>query len=167
MPYKFEPADNLIPDGEYEVRIEEINQKTTPNGKRKIGIMYRFRDDVEQNQKNSVLFDDIWAEKEDPGYYNRKKLNKILATQKLEAGHVFKDIDDMMKFLSGANLVIVVRHEFDEYLGADRNYVYYYKPSKAQPKKLDAAAPAQPTQPAQPAQPAADALVLDDEDLPF
>lgn len=164
MPYKFEQEDKLIPDGEYEVRIEEIGQKTTPNGKRKIGIMYRFRDDVEQGQKNSVLFDDVWAEKEDPGYYNRKKLNKILATQKLENGHVFETIDDIIKFLSGANLVIAVRRSFDDYLGADRNYVSYYKPSKAQPKKLGDVAPAQP---AQPAKPAADALVLDDEDLPF
>lgn len=155
MPYTFEQEDDLIPDGEYEARIEEISTKTTPGGKRKVSIMYRFRDDVEQGQKNRVLFDDLWAEKEHPEFYNRKKLNKILGTQKLENGHVFETIDDVMRFLKGANLVVAVRHAYDDYTKKDENYISFYKASKAQPKKLGA-------EPA--AVPPADIV---DDDLPF
>ena len=60
---------DLVAEGDYEVYIEEIEKKTLPSGKEKLSVRYRIRADVEQEYKNRVLFEDIWAEKQNPEFF--------------------------------------------------------------------------------------------------
>jgi hypothetical protein len=128
---------SLLKDGEYEVRIERIEERTTPNGKQNLSIMFRVRDDVEQAGKNRVLFDTIWKEK-DTDFYNRKRLNQLLGTQHFEDGKVFNGIKDIIEELKNAPLITVITTSFNDYKSEDENKVSYYKSSNNLPKALDA-----------------------------
>ena len=74
--YKYKNESQLLPDGDYEARIEKIEVKTLPtSGKDKLSIMYRIRDDIDdQVYGNKCVFEDIWREKESPEHFNRKRL---------------------------------------------------------------------------------------------
>lgn len=142
MPYKFDASAvstgyDLIQPGEYELVIEDIAIKTVPStGTEKISIKYRVRSDVEQKYPNRVLFEDLWKEKADPRFFNRKRLNQLMGTQKIEDGKTFDGIEEVIDFLKGSNLVGVVKIEHNSYYGKDENSIAYYKSSKQQPKVL-------------------------------
>ena len=64
MSYTFSKANadkdfDKIPDGDYEVSVESMKEATTKNGKEKIAIGFRIREDVEQPCKGRFLWDDI------------------------------------------------------------------------------------------------------------
>jgi hypothetical protein len=102
--YTFTKEENsygLLAEGEYEVVIERVEEKVSTNGKKNISIMFRVRDDIEQDGKNRVLFESIWKEK-DTDFYNRKRLNQLLGTQHFEDGKTFKDINDVLDSIKGA-----------------------------------------------------------------
>lgn len=137
--YKYKNESQLLPDGDYEARIEKIEVKTLPtSGKDKLSIMYRIRDDIDdQVYGNKCVFEDIWREKESPEHFNRKRLNQLLGTQEIEDGRVFDTINDIIDFLTENNcLIIHVGVVFNEYFGGDVNKVCYYKSSKHKPQKL-------------------------------
>ncbi len=136
--YEADKSGGLIAEGDYEATLERMERKTLPSGKEKISCMFRIRSDVEQKYGNKCVFDDIWAEKDNPGVFNRRRLNQLMGTQEIEDGHVFEDINEVIDFLLGSNLIIHVGVEFDNYHGEDVNKVSYYKSSKAKPQSLGA-----------------------------
>lgn len=144
MPYTFNKADagsyELITAGEYEAVIENIEIRTVPTtGTEKIAVTYRIRSDVDgQKFAGRLVFEDIWKEKADPRFYNRKRLNQLMGTQKVADGQAFENIEAVLEFLKGGNLIIVVRVEHDTYYNKDVNSISYYKSSKQQPKSLKA-----------------------------
>lgn len=160
--YTFEAtaSNSLIPEGDYEVEIERIEKRKTTNNKEKLSLMFRIRTDVEQDSKNRVFFEDIWAERDNPGVYNRKRINQLLGTQKnITDGQVFETIDEIIDFLKGAHLIVHATIELDTYKGEDVNNIAYYKSSKAVPQTLGVP----PTQ-----KKSVEASVdLTDDDLPF
>lgn len=161
MGYTYEKQEDnygLLKEGEYEVRIERVEQKTTNSGKEKLAIMFRVRDDVEQDHNNRVLFEDIWKER-DTEFYNRKRLNQLLGTQHLEDGTSFNSIDDIIKVLSGANLIVVVNTRFNEYYDKEENGISYYKSSNHLPKALTSTGITTKEN--------LDKIEIADEDLPF
>ena len=133
MSYKYDVKDtkNLVKEGNYEAIIERVEVKTTPNGKNKLSVAFRIRDDVEQPYGNKWMFKDIWEERENPGVFNRKQINQLLGTQEIEDGREFASIREIIGFLEGAALIIHVGVEFDNYMGEDVNTVSYFKKSKA------------------------------------
>lgn len=139
MPYTFNTKDlgtyGLIDDGKYEVFIKEASIKTTPSGKEKISIQFKIREDVDQAFKGRIVFEDIWKERETQ-FFNRKRLNQLLGTQNMTDGKVFESINEVLTALVGANLVIKVNKEFDDYRQEEINRVYFYETSKKQPQKL-------------------------------
>jgi hypothetical protein len=141
MPYTFNTKDatgyGLIDEGKYEVFIKEALIKTTINGKEKIAIQFKIRDDVEQKFQNRIVFEDIWKER-DTEFFNRRRLNQLLGTQQLEDGQTFDSIQDLLEVLKGANLVIKVNKEMDDYKNEEVNTVYFYESSKHQPKAVAA-----------------------------
>ena len=137
--YTYDASENsgLVKEGDYEAVIERMERKTLPSGKEKLSIMYRIRSDVEgQSYGNKCIFEDIWEEKENPGVFNRRRLNQLLGTQEIEDGHAFETINDVIDFLLYGNLIIHVSVELDEYRGEDVNKVAYYRSSKVKPQKL-------------------------------
>lgn len=164
MPYTYDASDlsGLVKEGDYEATIERIEKKTMPSGKEKLSVMYRIRTDVDQQYGNKPIFEDIWAEKDNPGVFNRKRLNQLLGTQEIEDGHTFETINDVIDFLVGGNLIIHVAVSFDDYHGEDVNTVSFYKSSKAKPKTLD-----EPTPSKAGGLDPNSGVIVDEEDLPF
>lgn len=162
MPYTFDQkaADassyELLKEGEYEVFIEKATIKTTTTGKQKIALQFRVRTDVEQEAKNRVIFEDIWKERENPNFFNRKRINQLLGTQHFTDGTAFENVEKLLEAITGTNLVIKVGIDFDEYYKKDVNYVSYYKTTKAGAKSVGS----------KPETKAA-AKEIADEDLPF
>lgn len=166
MPYTYDKAAatantyDLIKEGEYEVFIEKATIRETASGKQKISLQLRVRSDVEQDAKNRVIFEDIWKERDNPQFFNRKRINQLLGTQHFEDGTSFDTIEKLLEAITGANLVVKVGIEHDDYRNAEVNYVVYYKSSKQQPKTLGAA-------PAAPGKKASEVLDISDDELPF
>ncbi len=142
MPYTFDQKSaasssyELLKEGEYEVFIEKATIKDTLTGKQKIALQFRVRSDVEQEGKNRVIFEDIWKERENPQFYNRKRLNQLLGTQHLSDGTSFESIEKLLEAITGANLVVKVGIDFDDYYKKDVNYISYYKSTKAAAKAV-------------------------------
>lgn len=136
MSYIFDKNDttSLIKEGDYETKIEKLEVKTLPSGKEKLAITYRIRTDIEQPYGNRTVFEDIWAERENPQYFNRKRINQLLGTQDIADGTVFDGVNDIIDYLVGKCLVIHVAVVLDEYRGEDVNTVSYYKSSKNKPE---------------------------------
>jgi hypothetical protein len=134
MSYTYQKTniETLMPEGDYEAKIENAELKTLPTGTQKLMITYRIRQDVEQMFKNKVMWEDIWREKANPEVFNRKRINQLLGTQDLEEGTVFNSIDDIIKFLKGKNLIVHVVETFDEYDQKKKNIVAWYKSSKVE-----------------------------------
>lgn len=120
----------LIDEGNYEVIIQKVAEKQLPSGARKISFQFKIRDDVEQNFKNRVLFDDVWKNKE-TGVYNMARINKILRTQEdLEDGHIFTSVDELSSYLTDKRCIVHVIKEFSDYSQKDENKIQYFVPSK-------------------------------------
>jgi len=138
--YTYEKQENtneLIKEGDYEVVLERFEKKTLPSGKEKLSLMFRIRTDIDQEYQNRVIFDDIWTEKENPQFFNRKRVNQLLGTQKdLEDGTEFETIDNIIEYMTGSFLGVHIVIELDEYRGEDVNRVAYYRSSKVLPQKI-------------------------------
>lgn len=128
--------NTLINEGEYEVIVERMQEGETPNGKRKIDLMFRFRDIDEQPYVNRVLFDTIWKERETE-YYNRRRINMLLGTQDFKDGKTFKNIDAIIDEMVGTFVRIKVIKAFDDYRNRDVNKIQYYMSSHHKPKKVE------------------------------
>jgi hypothetical protein len=138
--YKFDAKDlgsyEVLKEGEYEAIAEKLQIQTLPSGKEKVSIMFRIREDVEQEGKNRVIFEDIWKEKDNPQYFNRKRLNQLLGTQHLEDGTSFTTIQDLLDQLKGAYVRIKVAVEFSEYRNENQNKISYYKTTTKPAQKV-------------------------------
>lgn len=141
MAYKYEQKENtfgnsLIPEGEYEVQIERMTEGETPNGKKKIDLMFRFRS-VEGQEKfdSRVLFDTIWKERETE-FYNRRRLNMLMGTQHFEDGKTFGSIQNVIDELVGCFLRLKVVIAYDDYRKEDVNKIAYYMSSQEKPKQV-------------------------------
>lgn len=152
MTYTYEKNNDydLIEESDYEVKIERMDLQTTQNGKDKLSIMFRIRDDIEQKNQNRCLFESIWKDKEMPECFNRRRINQLLGTQKdIADKQVFNGINDIIDKMLGAFLIIHVSITYDDYLGKNVNRVSYYKSSNEQPKAIS------------------ETPVISDDDLPF
>lgn len=157
MSYKFNESEanesELLPEGDYEVTLEKAEFKETPTSRRKkIGLSYRVRSDVEQPCKNRVLFDDIWTDKETNSIYDNKKINRIMGTQNIADGKEWTTIQDVVKDMLGINLIAHVAVKHDDYNNKDVNAITYYKESKHKPQTLGNNATA---------------IDIDEDDIPF
>jgi hypothetical protein len=154
MSYKYDATQaneyGLIEEGTYEVILEKAETKTLPSGKEKIAIMFRIRTDIEQPFQNRVLFEDIWKER-DTEFFNRKRLNMLMGTQKFENGKTFASIAELLDELIGSFLQIKVVKTYDDYKQEEVNSISYYRSSEHKPQAVSAA-----KEPA-----------ISDEDIPF
>lgn len=146
MPYTYSAAEGAssdiapVKDGEYEATVERMVERTSRNGSRSISIQFRIRSDVEQEEKGRVVFDDIWAEKDHPEYYNRRRINQLLGALKCPDGMEFQSASDVAQWCTGGQVIVDVRNEEDEWQGEKKNRtrVKFYMPTKHGPKALGA-----------------------------
>lgn len=159
MSYTFKKDEasesELLPEGDYEVSLEKAEFKESPTSRRKkIGLMFRVRSDVEQSCKNRVLFDDIWTDKETNSIYDNKKINRIMGTQDIPDGKEWKTIQDVVNDMVGIYLIAHVAIKHDDYNKKDVNAITYYKETKHKAQTL-------------PNSGNLTALDIDEDDIPF
>lgn len=128
--YTYTSENKLIKEGAYECFIEKIVLGTTKNGTENISINLRVRSDIEQECKNRVIYDTIWKEKENPEFFDRRKINRLLGTQKVAEGTTYSSVDEIIDFLKGKTLCVNLGVRFSDYKGADENYVKFYTSTK-------------------------------------
>ena len=128
-----------IEDGEYEVEIDsalegEIPTTHTP----KLKVVYTIRSDIDQNFKGRKIFED-WFKNKATNDYNKKRLKQlILATARAEPNQVFHNLQEILDFLVGKQVIVVVKNEDDSWNGQTRTRlnVKYWKESQHKPTTI-------------------------------
>lgn len=177
---KAQQNDALKPEGEYECLVKKIEEKTTPNGKRKLSVWLEIRNDVEQGYKNGLIFHDIWAKKE-PNMddvavngYNYAQLMAIAAAVKLPQDKDYADLNELIADMVGKPVLVYLYHDDynDKYyekvrwINATRFPDVKHKP-KAENAPAGSYAAPQATQFAAPASVVAPTVSESDDDYPF
>jgi len=113
--------------------LERIVEGETPNGKKKLDLMFIIEDSGTYNKRK--VFDTIWKER-DSEFYNRRRLNMLLGTQHFEDGKEFANIQEIIEELTNTKVRIKIVVAFDDYKNEDVNKIAYYMSSTNQPKTL-------------------------------
>ena len=111
----FEGAKN-IPDGDYEILINQCAENVTPNGAEYIQFDLIVRNDVAQDYQNKYIFHKVWKEKK-TGKYNMKTFNTIGKACQLQNGKTYKDFQDLLEDFVHKTARVTVRNEESEYNG--------------------------------------------------
>ncbi|MBR3889079.1 DUF669 domain-containing protein [bacterium] len=128
--YTYNAESSVKKEGAYECFIEKMEIGETQSGVKRVNITFRIRSDVEQAYKGAVIYDTIWREKENPDFFDRKKVNRLLGTQNVKEGTTFSSIDEIVGFLTNKFLQVNLGVRFSEYSGKDENVVKFYSSSK-------------------------------------
>jgi Protein of unknown function (DUF669) len=105
-PKKAEGSFTLLPEGEYEVFISEIDVTTTSNGNECLVVNYTVRDDVEQEGKGQKIRFDRFTNTE-TAHWRYHALNKAL---NVEPGFSVEDYAEWATFLRGKAVRVIVKH---------------------------------------------------------
>jgi hypothetical protein len=106
-PKKAEGGFTLLPEGEYEVFISEIDHGFSSNGNEQLVVNYTVRDDVDQEGKGQKIRFDRFTNVE-AAHFRYHALNKAL---KAEPGFTVEDFKEWMPFIKGKAVRVVVKHE--------------------------------------------------------
>lgn len=109
---------DLIPEGEYEVIIRNIEEKKSMTGSNtKLNFSLVVRNDVEQKFKNAYLFHEIWKKLEpneddkSVDNYNYDQLMQTVASVGgIPDGTEFETVQELCKVLVGKLLRVTVKH---------------------------------------------------------
>jgi hypothetical protein len=105
-PKKAEGTFTLLPEGEYEVFISEIDHTFSSNGNEMLVVNYTVRDDVEQEGQGQKIRFDRFTNTE-AAHWRFHALNKAL---KAEAGASWADFKEWKDYLKGKAVRVVVEH---------------------------------------------------------
>jgi hypothetical protein len=141
-PKKAENEFTLLPEGEYEAFISEVDHGyASTSGNEKLTVNYTIRGDVEQEgQKQKIRFDNFTNT--EAAHWRFHALNKALGA---EEGASWEDFKEWMPFIKGKAVKIVVKHEeasFGKHKGKTFAVVSGFKPSEVggeMPSAKDAA----------------------------
>ena len=129
-----------IKDGEYEVEIESAEETEIPSTHTpKLKIVYNIRSDIDQEFKGRKIFDD-WFKGKDTHDYNKKRLKQLIgATKRATDNQTFATLQEVLDFLVGKQVVVVVKNEDDSWGGKTRTRlnVKYWKESEHKPATLE------------------------------
>lgn len=131
-------SDNygLIPEGEYEVIIRNIEERTTKNGATGINLSLVIRNDVEQKYKDRYLFHTLWKRKEPTEAdmqvqgYSFKQIMILAKAAKLPSGKAYENVRQLCEDLLKRPLRVTVEHETNDYNGKTRENIRYINESK-------------------------------------
>lgn len=124
----------LIPEGEYEVVIRNIEQRTTLNGSVGLNMSLVIRNDVDQKCKDRYVFHTLWkrreptdADKQVQGY-SFNQVMRLAKSAKLPSGKTFETVLDLCEELMKRPIRITIEHE--TYNEKERENVKYINESK-------------------------------------
>lgn len=176
--------NGLKPEGDYEVLIVKIEERTNKNGKTKMNFSMVIRNDVEQAYKNGYIFHELWKRREPTAAdlqvdgYGFGQVMALGQAAQLPDGKDYPNLNAFMQDLINKPVRVTLRHE--KFNDREREIVSYLSPTKY-PEVRHVMKTASPTgyasqQPAQyasqnnavqAAQAAQYAPVPTDDDLPF
>ena len=124
----------LIPAGEYEVVIRNIEERTTKNGAVGINLSLVIRNDVEQKYKDRYLFHTLWKRREPTEAdmqvqgYSFKQIMILAKSAKLPNGKAYETVHQLCEDLLKRPLKVTVEH--DTYNGRTREIIRYINESR-------------------------------------
>lgn len=120
---------DILPEGEYEVIIRNVEERTTKNGATGLNLSLVVRNDVEQKFKDRYIFYTMWkrreptdADKQVQGY-SFAQIMRVAKSAKLPNGKTYETILDMCKDLIGKTLKVTLEHR--EWEGKKQENVKY------------------------------------------
>lgn len=125
----------LIPEGEYEVVIRNIEERTTKNGATGLNLSLVIRNDVKQEYKDRYLFCTYWKRKEPTPAdmqvqgYSFKQIMRLAKSAKLPSGKAYENVQELCKDLMKRPLRVTVEHEVNDYNGKLRENIKYINES--------------------------------------
>lgn len=124
----------LIPYGEYEVIIRNIEERATKNGAIGLNLSLVIRNDVEQNYKDRYVFHTLWKRKEPTeadeqvSGYSFAQIMRLAKSAKLPSGKAYETVQQMCEDLLHRPIQITIDHE--TYKDKEREIVKYINESK-------------------------------------
>lgn len=164
-----EERSDLVPAGSYEATAICDGQGTNNFGDEVIRLSWKIREDVQQESKGRLVFDDIGRDKNNPEEYNDRKIYDIIYLgQKGEPGAKLKfdDYDELAQYINGLNMIIDVEIKQSN-SGRKYNRIKFggYHPSQAKGQTL--VAPKTAAEAVKAFGTDGDSLDITDDDLPF
>lgn len=125
---------DLVPEGEYEVIIRNIEERTTKNGATGLNLSLVIRNDAEQKYKDRYLFHTLWKRKEPTPAdmqvqgYSFKQIMRLAKSAKLPNGKAYETVQALCEDLVKRPIRVTVEHE--EYNGQTREHIKYINESR-------------------------------------
>lgn len=125
----------LVPEGDYEVVIRNIEERTTKNGATGLNLSLVIRNDVEQKCKDRYLFCTYWKRREPTQAdmqvqgYSFKQIMRLAKSAKLPSGKAYENVQELCKDLMKRPLRVTVEHEMNDYNGRLRENIRYINES--------------------------------------
>lgn len=126
----------IIPEGEYEIVIRNIEERTTKNGATGINLSLVIRNDVEQKYKDRYLFHTLWKRKQPTEAdmqvqgYSFKQIMILAKAAKLPSGKAYENVQQLCEDLLKRPLKVTVEHEINDYNGKTRENIRYINESR-------------------------------------
>ena len=127
---------SLIPAGEYEVVIRNIEERVTKKGAVGLNLSLVIRNDVDQKYKDRYLFHTLWKRKEPTEAdmqvqgYSFKQIMILAKAAKLPSGKAYENVQQLCEDLLKRPLRVTVEHEVSDYDGKTRENIRYINESK-------------------------------------
>lgn len=106
---------DLLPEGDYEVIIEDAKVALTQAGKEHIQLTLKVRDDIAtQKYGKRLIFHKLWKRLE-TNNYSLQEFNSIGKACKLLNGKEYKTLNELLDDYKGKNCKVTIKHH--EYNG--------------------------------------------------
>lgn len=164
---QYDARPELIPEGEYECRIERAMETATNRGTPYLDILLRVRRDVEQPEQGRRIDHTIWPrrnpDKLDQAFsgYSARQILALSEAAGLPSGRSYQGFDDWCDDLTGRLVRVTVYH--DTYNGNTSARVRWVNATQVPGE----AAAAQESVVPQAAGPGGFQPLPDDDDIPF
>lgn len=124
------PDFDLIPKGEYEVIIKNIEEHTAPKGATGLNLTLIIRNDVEQKYKNRCIFHTLWkrCEPTEADMHSFKQVMQLAKAAMLPSGKSYETVNELCADLIDHVMRVTIDHE--EYNGRTNERVKYMNSSK-------------------------------------
>lgn len=125
----------IIPEGEYEVVIRNIEERATKNGAVGLNLSLVIRNDVEQKFKDRYLFCTYWKRKEPTAAdmqvqgYSFKQIMRLAKSAKLPSGKAYENVQELCADLLKRPLRVTVEHETSSHDNKMRENIKYVNES--------------------------------------
>lgn len=125
---------DLIPKGEYEVIIKNIEERTTQKGATGLNLTLVIRNDVEQKYQNRLVFHTLWKRKEPTQAdmqvqgYSFKQIMSLAKVANLPNGKSYETVNELCVDLINHVMRVTVDH--DTYNGNTREIVKFMNISR-------------------------------------